>query len=267
MTSRAAERRKRQRQACCTGMRFTVALAVVSSAHTPTILAFSLPAKPASVGQQIQQSTGVNDLLAAASALWVPTDDDLPPHYCQEVHHEKRQRWAGQLLGKMGQIIPASCDAALWTDERLCRAIEAAATPFGGRDVDRAKVEGRAISEALLGLSSIVGRAPPPFPFDFVEGKGIVASVSKLVSRAEGMANEFELKDAVEVRWAARTLMARLPGLSTIEALRNSDEDQSLIPELDARVSRLPFDIFRWELTGPVRATESTWTNPSWYPP
>ena len=58
------------------------------------------------------------------------------------------------------------------------------------------------------------------------------------------MANEFELKDAVEVRWAARTLMARLPGLSTNEALRSSDEDQSPIPELDARVSHLPFDIF-----------------------
>ena len=248
MTSRtvhvAADRRKRRRQACCTGMRFTVALAVASSAHAPTIRAFSLPAKPASVGQQIQQSTDVNDLLAAASALWVPTDDDLPPHYCQEVHHEKRQRWAGQLLGKMGQIIPASCDAALWTDERLCRAIEAAATPFGGRDVDRAKVEGRAISEALVGLASTVGRTSPAFPFDFDEGKGTIAGVSRLISRAESIANDFELKDAVEVRWAARTLMARLPGLSTNEAFRSSDQDRSPIPELDARVSHLPFDIF-----------------------
>jgi len=257
----------------------TVALAVVSSTHTPTTRAFSLPpvtatsttrsggfinsrpvstalkvtksnhagAKPASVGQQIQQAVDVNGLLAAASALWVPTDDDLPPHYCQEVHHEKRQRWAGQLLGKMGQIIPTSRDAALWTDERLCRAIEAAATPFGGRDVDRAKVEGRAVSEALVGLASIVGRAPPPFPFDSEKGEAIVADVSQLISRAEGMANTFELKDAVEVRWAARTVMARLPGLSFDEAFiisSSSDQHRSPIPELDVRVSHLPFDIF-----------------------
>lgn len=194
-------------------------------------------AKPASVGQQIQQAADVSDLLSAASSLWVPTDDDLPPHYCQEVHHEKRQRWAGQLLGKMGQIIPASFDASLWTDDRLARAIEAAATPFEGRDVDRVKVEGRSVSEALIGLASVVGRAPPPFPFESGKAEAIATGVARLISRAEGMANEFELKDAVEVRWAARTLMARLPGLI-------DQQYDGPIPQLDARVSHLPFDIF-----------------------
>ena len=194
-------------------------------------------AKPASVGQQIQQAAVVNDLLTAASSLWVPTDDDLPPHYCQEVHHEKRQRWAGQLLGKMGQIIPASFDASLWTDDRLARAIEAAATPFEGRDVDRVKVEGRAVSEAMIGLASVVGRASPPFPFVSDEAEAITTGVARLISRAEGLANEFDLKDAVEARWAARTLMARLPGLP-------DQQYDSPIPQLDARVSNLPFDIF-----------------------
>jgi len=193
-------------------------------------------AKPASVGQQIQQAADVDDLLAAASVLWVPTDDDLPPHYCQEVHHEKRQRWAGQLLGKMGQIIPASFDASLWADGRLSRAIEAAAIPFHGRDADRAKVEGRAISESLIGLASIVGRTPPPSPFGFDGAGAIIAGVAQLISRAEGMANELELKDAVEVRWAARTLTARLPGLT--------EQQSNPISDLDARVSHLPFDIF-----------------------
>ena len=175
---------KRRRRSFMSGMRVVsaVALTAASSAHTTCAFSFTpvtltptshqspwspasdysrhhyIPtstalnaakitnagAKPASVGQQIQQAAVVNDLLTAASSLWVPTDDDLPPHYCQEVHHEKRQRWAGQLLGKMGQIIPASFDASLWTDDRLARAIEAAATPFEGRDVDRVKVEGRA---------------------------------------------------------------------------------------------------------------------------
>lgn len=197
----------------------------------------SAGAKPASVGQQIQRAVVVNDLLTAASSLWVPTDDDLPPHYCQEVHHEKRQRWAGQLLGKMGQIIPATCDTALWTDDRLSRAIEAAATPFEGREVDRAKVEGRAVSEALIGLASVVGRAPPPYLFESSESDAIIAGVAQLISRAEGLANEFELKDAVEVRWASRTLLARLPGL-------RDQQGASPIPQLDARVSHLPFDIF-----------------------
>lgn len=137
----------------------------------------------------------------------------------------------------MGQIIPATCDTSLWTDDRLARAIEAAATPFEGRGVDRVKVEGRAVSEALIGLASIAGRVPPPCLFESDEAEAFTSGVARLISRAEGLANEFDLKDAVEARWAARTLMARLPGLA-------DQQHASPMPQLDARVSHLPFDIF-----------------------
>ena len=208
------------------------------------------PSKPASVGQAIQQAQTINHLLEAAATLWIPSDEDLPPHYSQEVHHEKRQRWAGQLLGKMGNLI-SHRDSNIWNDERFFRAVQAAATPFEGREADRPNAEGRAVSEALVGLASIVGRAPPG---DRVVYQSIVNSVAQLIQRGEAMANELELKDAVELRWAARTLLARLPGLIAVcgpdadgasHSEHGSDDDAlaACLPCLDARVSHLPFDI------------------------
>mmetsp|Transcript_19669 Transcript_19669/g.42904 ORF Transcript_19669/g.42904 Transcript_19669/m.42904 type:complete len:423 (+) Transcript_19669:246-1514(+) len=151
----------------------------------------------------------------------------------------------------MGNLISHQ-DSGIWNDGRFFRAVQAAAAPFEGREIDRSNVEGRAVSEALVGLASIVGRAPPG---DRVAHQSIVNSVAQLVQRGDAMANELDLKDAVELRWAARTLLARLPGLIAVCAggpdaddasHSEHDSDDALaacLSCLDTRVSHLPFDI------------------------
>ena len=201
----------------------------------------------ASVGRAIEQSRSVEDLMEAATMLWIPTDPNLPPHYMQEIHHEKRQRWASQLLAKLGSKALAADDSRcyIWNDDRFRRAIAAAATPFPGREVDRANVEGRTLSDSLIGLVSVVGRVPPG-----ETKQGVRDAIVQMIARAECMANDYALRDAVETRFASRTLLARLPGLAS-DFLRRDQAPGEItaamlaecLPDLDMRVSGLPFDV------------------------
>eukprot|EP00523_Entomoneis_sp_CCMP467_P002261 CAMPEP_0168747712 /NCGR_PEP_ID=MMETSP0724-20121128/15799_1 /TAXON_ID=265536 /ORGANISM="Amphiprora sp., Strain CCMP467" /LENGTH=600 /DNA_ID=CAMNT_0008795513 /DNA_START=131 /DNA_END=1930 /DNA_ORIENTATION=+ len=129
---------------------------------------------PPSVGQQIQMASSRDDLLEAATHLWLPTDDGLAPHLrLQQVHHEKRLRWSAQLLAKLGSISIATTTTMmmmlndshndnnrLLTDVRFERAVLAAALPFENRiETDRVEKELRYLQEALVGLYNVLSVA------------------------------------------------------------------------------------------------------------
>ena len=197
---------------------------------------FSSTKKRPSVGEQIQKSQTVSDLLEVANDLWLPTDPDLPSHLrLQRVHHEKRQRWSAQLLAKMGTQIVSQED---WQDERLARTILGAAIPF---EDDRPSKEGRYVKEALLGIHCILGNMSSA-----IFSSHVLDGIEQLIRRADALAMELPLPDAIEARWACRGILARLPASSL---------DDDTIVYLEARVERLPFDIIpkaiNWDQIAP----------------
>ena len=224
--------------------------------------------KPRSIGEAVQQAEAVDELLEVAAQVWLPTDPGLPPHLkTQAIHHEKRQRWSAQLLSKLGDACvlqqPATSHS-LWRDDRMARAVLAAAVPFADtKDVTNNNnknkssndKERRAVREALLGLHTMVGHTTTTMcatePATTTMGgvhNDIVSGVQLLLERAEAMADELSLQDAIEVRWAARGLEVRMNSL-----LRGAVEDEPAIEtvrrlsatfdKLDRRAEGLPFDI------------------------
>jgi len=190
---------------------------------------------PTSVGEAIQCAETAEELLSAANSLWLPTDEDLAPHLrTQRVHHEKRQRWSSQLLYKLGSIGKSSID---WQDDRLARAVLAAALPF---EDDRPDREGRFLREALWGLHALAGKShvTTTTPVHPDVGRGM----DTMIQRIEVLADDVSLPEAAEMRWAARGLLTRFGGqASLVKVLTN----------LERRVSALPFDIVplgvQWE--------------------
>lgn len=194
-----------------------------------TIKQNPLPKKvPASVGEAIQQAETAEELLTVAESLWLPTDPNLAPHVrTQRVHHEKRQRWSSQLLHKLGCLGNLN-DIIDWEDDRLARAVLAAAMPFD--DNDRPAREGRQLRESLWGLHALAGKtrlvSTQSIHTDIYKG------ISIMIERVEAMAYDVSLQEATEVRWAIRGLLTRI-GM-TLEGTP---------PHLERRVSELPFDI------------------------
>ena len=82
--------------------------------------------------------------MEVASRFWTPRDDNLPSHFSQAVHHEKRQRWASQLLLKASNIV---ADKEHYLREAhktaLTRVLQAAAmVSMDDTTEDRVKKEG-----------------------------------------------------------------------------------------------------------------------------
>ena len=181
-----------------------------------TIKQNPLPKKvPASVGEAIQQAETAEELLTVAESLWLPTDPNLAPHVrTQRVHHEKRQRWSSQLLHKLACLGNLN-DIIDWEDDRLARAVLAAAMPFD--DNDRPAKEGRQLRESLWGLHALAGKTR------LVSTQAIHSDICKgisiMIERVEAMANDVSLQEATEVRWAIRGLLTRI-GMTPI--LNNS---------------------------------------------
>lgn len=181
----------------------------------------------ASIGEAIQLASSQEELLQVASQLWLPTDPDLPLHLLsQRVHHEKRQRWSAQLLEKLGNLAGSSC---CLDDDRLCRAIRSASLPFEELP-DRPDKEGRYVRQALCGLHALVGKliGSPNRALSVDAADG----VRLLIDRADAMAPNMTLPQIVEMRFAARGLLARF--------LLQRDTQ---LPNMDRRVQKLPFDI------------------------
>jgi hypothetical protein len=153
------------------------------------------------IGQAIQESKSIQQLLITASRMWIPTDDNLPQHIVlQSVHHEKRFRSSCLLLLKLSDYIHTStqtstssiCNTGTSTDDQLFnqglwtnnqdfkRVILAATLPFesnsnnanvssnsnnnsniGSSGIDIDK-EGRFVTLALVALFTLAGYTLPP---------------------------------------------------------------------------------------------------------
>ena len=222
-----------------------------------------------SLGEAIQLAKSISDhLFIAEKFIWLPTDDDLAPHLrTQLVHHEKRRRWGGQLLESLGQaalnewennpqeMLNSSWldgDENIWTDARFLRIVSSVALPLTD-SIDRPDKEGVYISQALKGLHVLSGCIAPVAPNSapaLAVWIDVHRSISELIRSVDSLftTQNTLLKDAVEVRWAIRGLVARLQiannGLSYAEGM-GSEGGQMLFttPNLNARTNNLPFDI------------------------
>mmetsp|Transcript_42822 Transcript_42822/g.130235 ORF Transcript_42822/g.130235 Transcript_42822/m.130235 type:complete len:659 (-) Transcript_42822:673-2649(-) len=240
--------------------------------------------KKTSAGEAIQSARTVPELLAVSSThLWLPSDPDLPSHLrTQAVHHEKRRRWGSQLLSKLGSApLNGGEGEALWSDVRLGRAVLAAALPFDpdGNDAtrhgptaeeeaskNRPDKEGRWIREALCGLHSLSGRAPPPREGAEALLLDVREGILLLLRQIEALAPDLSLREAAEARWAARGLIARLgrgadphpfaaagdEGATSVDEIAETADLERLLPILESRVASLPFDILPRAVDLPV---------------
>ena len=231
-------------------------------------------------GEAIQSAQTISDhLFVAEKFIWLPTDENLQPHLrTQLIHHEKRRRWGSQLLEGLGQAALSSWrnssdfklkllsfddpEGTIWTDGRLARAIMSVALPMGlnydeEATINRPEKEGVWISVALKGLHTLSGcispRAPSyaSLPQEMQNWIYLHRGISMLIQSAEKLSKKYPFKDAIEVRWAIRGLVVRLELANTI--LSSSDAkleqyDWSILdftsPNLNARASTLPFDVF-----------------------
>lgn len=148
----------------------------------------------------------------------------------------------------------------------LVRAILAASLPFGGandgniNNNDSVDVDGRNVCIALAGIHSIVGYTLPHASSKQMEHTlniDIVKAIQRLISDADGLAWTLPMYEAVQVRWAVRGILSRLGPLlygpscdehyhaDNIEhdIADNIDIANKVIPNLNKRVAKLPFDI------------------------
>ena len=231
----------------------------------------NLPVEHAtSLGEAIQLATSIPQFLIIIDKfVWLPTDEDLPPHLqTQSIHHEKRRRWGSQLLEGLGnaalaiwerdpkemflELSPGGSLRDLWSDPRLLRVISSVSSKFDG-SIDLPEKEGAWIASALKGLyvlSSCIS------PVATSQGKiddwiNLLREVSKLIQSADGLFTDERttVKDAIEVRWAVRGLVARLqmatrqiPGDSSKEEI-SKEHLLFTTPNINSRTSKLPFDI------------------------
>lgn len=200
----------------------------------------------ASIGERIQKVTlssssssssasiaATSDLLNIGQDLWLPTDPDLPTHLrFQQVHHEKRQRWSAQLLSKLSGC-GVAWNLADWNDERLTRILCAASIPF---QCDRPSKEGRSVKEALMGVYGLLCQTSIKDRQHLCLPPALIVGIQQLMHRADAMASEYPLPDAIEARWACRGIQSRVANLPINRDLT--------FPNLDYRTQQLPFDIF-----------------------
>jgi hypothetical protein len=223
-------------------------------------------------------------LFVAEKFIWLPTDENLQPHLrTQLVHHEKRRRWGSQLLEGLGQAALSSWhdsldfklrllssddpEGKIWTDGRLVRAIMSVALPMGlGNDeeatINRPEKEGVWISAALKGLHTLSGCISPNAPsyasppLEMQAWIDLHRGISMLIESVDELSKRSALKDAIEVRWAIRGLVVRLELANTILSKSDAKLEKShansnqlcvldfTSPNLNARTSNLPFDVF-----------------------
>jgi len=222
-----------------------------------------------SMGEAIQLAQTTSDhLYIAEKFIWLPTDENLPTHLrTQLVHHEKRRRWGSQLLESLGQAalyewennpqevlksLLLEGEEHIWTDTRLLRMVLSVALSMND-SIDRPDKEGVYISQALRGLHALSGCIAPVAPDSAPALEvwiGIHRGISELIQSADALftTQNTLLKDAVEVRWAIRGLVARLQIANNglFHAVEMETTVGTLLfttPNLNARTYNLPFDI------------------------
>ena len=224
-----------------------------------------------SLGEAIQRAHIIPEYLSIIDKfVWLPTDEDLAPHLrTQAIHHEKRKRWGSQLLEGLGnaalemwerdpkdmilQLEPGGSMRYLWTDGRLLRAISSVSLEFDGDTVERPDKEGAWVASTLKGLHVLSSCISPVAPSEDGHEAWLKLhrEISKLIQSADNlMADERTMiKDAVEVRWAIKGLIARLQMANDVLVDSNSANgaiSERIVfatPKINARTSKLPFDI------------------------
>lgn len=243
-----------------------------------------------SMGEAIQLAKSISDhLFIAEKFIWLPTDDNLAPHLrTQLVHHEKRRRWGSQLLESLGQaalnewennpqeMLNSSWldgDEHIWTDTRFLRIVSSVALPLTD-SIDRPDKEGVYISQALKGLHVLSGCIAPVAPNSapaLAVWIDVHRSISELIRSVDSLftTQNTLLKDAVEVRWAIRGLVARLQiannGLSNVEGMATKEAQMLFTtPNLNARTDNLPFDILHHCLPWQMNLIGNDTTSPDY---
>jgi hypothetical protein len=222
-----------------------------------------------SIGALLQEAQSAHDLLDVAVHFWLPTDPDLPSHYrTQQVHHEKRQRWASQWLTKFAllMVVNHSKDhqqqqqqqqqVDYFQDDRFARALLSAALPLENVD-DRPDKEGRYIADSLMALHAIVARSQSTCTSQtkiMMHDESRLA-IQTLMQRACHISTRLPLPQVCQVRWAIRGLQARLDdgcwNVNDIDNDIDNDNDghqeywcaPDTLALLDDRVQNLPFDV------------------------
>jgi len=232
------------------------------------------------MGEAIQLAQSISDHLTIVDKfVWLPTDDKLKPHLrTQLIHNEKRKRWGSQLLEGIGQAALSSWEnnqmelkhalmtmeggeGKIWYDTRLVRTIKSVALPMqdGNNKEDTVNNDREMvwIADAIKGLHVLSGCIKPTAPStsqDMQLWIDMLSSISMLVQSVDMLSGRISLKDAVEVRFAIRGLVKRLQIANMdLSSLLSNMDDMSItadtlidftIPNLNARTSNLPFDIF-----------------------
>jgi len=232
------------------------------------------------MGEAIQLAQSISDHLTIVDKfVWLPTDDKLKPHLrTQLIHNEKRKRWGSQLLEGIGQAALSSWEnnpmelkhalmtmeggeGKIWFDTRLVRTIKSVALPMedgnNKEDIVNNDREMVWIADAIKGLHVLSGCIKPTAPSksqDMQLWIDMLSSISMLVQSVDRLSGRISLKDAVEVRFAIRGLVKRLQIANMdLSSLLSNMDDMSItadtlidftIPNLNARTSNLPFDIF-----------------------
>jgi hypothetical protein len=156
-------------------------------------------------------------------------------------------------------------EGGIWRDIRLVRAVWSVTLPMSAGNIleDRPDKEGVWIASALKGLHVLSASISPVAPSASSSQEAIHSwmdlhrGISMLVQSADTLLSDESttLKDAVEARWAIRGLVARLQlanaitnGKNEIEMEAGEVPSQTSInfstPNLNARTSNLPFEIF-----------------------
>jgi hypothetical protein len=220
------------------------------------------------LGKAIQTvESSPQDCLELAGRFWLPTDDNLPAHYYQQlIHHETRQRWASQLFTKLAAACVTTANAknnpnmVNLQDERLTRLVLASALPppsspspskelttKTSNDMDNHRPvvpkEGKWILESLHGLHAIVGRqqhqssssAALSLPAETLLG------IQQLIQRALNLEESFSMDQACQLQWSIQGLQARISDLEQHPHHPNNSQEQQ--EALKQRLSELPFDI------------------------
>ena len=194
--------------------------------------------RSSSVGEMVQRAETVNDLLEAATHLWLSTDDTLAPHLlAQQIHHEKRLRWSSHLLTKLSMHRAPEQkqdDGVTWS--KLERLVQAAAMPFQARaSTDRVDKEGRYLKEAVCGMHSLFGSG-------LVTGSvsnNVLDAIQTMFDRIDRMGHLVPLPDAIEMKWSCESIVKRL----NLKANDESSWKGTVPSSLEVRTAWTPFDI------------------------
>lgn len=243
--------------ACFSSHRFSTTEAF--STNTPTFSADIY----SSLGSRIQSIHSWSEGLEVASHFWLPSDEGLPPHFTQLVHHEKRQRWASHLLKQLATSLAKKFDhtaGSLESHEQLeslARLTQAAAMRHPSLPPDRLGKEASWILDSLEAIHAIVGRVDFISLETWMESSLLIEGIESLIVRAQALGADYSLNEACQALWAMEGIQSRIPSISMSHS--TTAEGSTILQD---RVQALPFEIIRqgvdWSDFVPITTSTTT---------